>query len=85
MFSEDGITRRAENEAEHFLETLSREEDEMRDFVFKECMLFHLKHHDHLVLKIKTGYYSVKYILMNIETREKELLTEEETLIFDDL
>jgi hypothetical protein len=36
-------------------------------------------------MKIKKGFYSVKYILTNIEVRDKELLTEEEALMLNDL
>lgn len=36
-------------------------------------------------MKIKSGYYSVRYILLNIETREHHLLTPEEATIYADL
>ena len=44
-----------------------------------------MKHYNHLDDKIKQGYYSVKYILTNIEVRDYQLLTDEEKVIFDDL
>ena len=85
MFQEDGVSRRTAEEPEHFIEKIFRQEEELREFIFKETKRFHEKHYDHLILKIKSGYYSVKYILLNIETRDRELLTTEELEIFNDL